>query len=109
MDIDKDGFIDKFDIETFINRYYIRRQVNGEHSTLDWVKTVIILISIYNFKNTETTQVYDEKNIFPTKEFSKAEMKQLNVLIKQASTDKKLSFYDMFILLDIDSKIKSII
>ena len=25
MDIDKDGFIDKYDLETFINRYVIRK------------------------------------------------------------------------------------
>ncbi|EAR88078.2 EF-hand protein (macronuclear) [Tetrahymena thermophila SB210] len=84
IDIDKDGFIDKFDLETFLKRYsYIQSSIGHN-----------------DFSQSDFTKNQENYRVFPTKEIQTDQLERIIRDLKNHLVERKISLYDSFKFLD---------
>ncbi|KAL4493987.1 hypothetical protein ABPG72_022004 [Tetrahymena utriculariae] len=84
IDIDKDGFIDKFDLETFLKRYsYIQSSIGHNY-----------------FSQSDFTKNQENYRVFPTKEIQTDQLERIISDLKNHLVERKISLYDSFKFLD---------
>ncbi|KAL4476370.1 hypothetical protein ABPG74_010103 [Tetrahymena malaccensis] len=84
IDIDKDGFVDKFDLETFLKRYsYIQSSIGHN-----------------DFSQQDFTRNQENYKVFPTKEIQTDQLERIIRDLKNHLIERKISLYDSFKFLD---------